>query len=69
MYCFKCFHGGHLKHMIKWFKTNLKCLKCDCLCDFKNFLNYDQNNLSIDKKKFSSSPNTFNDKTKNIIKF
>lgn len=31
--CAKCFHGGHLSHMRKWFRDNEYCAKCfNCKC-------------------------------------
>lgn len=31
--CSKCFHGGHLNHMNRWFKENSNCAKCfNCKC-------------------------------------
>ena len=31
--CSKCFHGGHLSHMNKWFADNSNCAKCfNCKC-------------------------------------
>ena len=32
-WCHKCCHGGHLNHLIKWFKKNKKCPSgCGCDC-------------------------------------
>lgn len=33
-WCMSCHHGGHIKHLINWFKTNQKCpyLHCKCSC-------------------------------------
>lgn len=32
-WCNLCCHGGHLNHMMKWFKTNTKCpTGCGCKC-------------------------------------
>ena len=32
-WCNVCCHGGHLNHMIKWFKSNSKCPSgCGCKC-------------------------------------
>lgn len=31
--CTKCFHGGHINHMRKWFRDNQYCAKCfNCKC-------------------------------------
>ncbi|CAF0839136.1 unnamed protein product [Brachionus calyciflorus] len=33
-WCQTCHHGGHIKHLIYWFKSNKKCpyLHCKCYC-------------------------------------
>lgn len=33
-WCQSCHHGGHIKHLIDWFKQNSKCpfLHCKCQC-------------------------------------
>jgi hypothetical protein len=33
-WCQSCKHGGHIKHLIEWFRTNQKCpyLHCKCQC-------------------------------------
>lgn len=35
MSCVLCGHGGHMKHMLQWFKKNDGCpIGCDCNCKF-----------------------------------
>ncbi|RNA20595.1 WD repeat-containing mio-B [Brachionus plicatilis] len=33
-WCMSCHHGGHIKHLINWFRFNQKCpyLHCKCQC-------------------------------------
>jgi hypothetical protein len=33
-FCLQCKHGGHVKHLLSWFKSNKKCpyLHCKCEC-------------------------------------
>lgn len=33
-WCQSCKHGGHIKHLIEWFRLNQKCpyLHCKCKC-------------------------------------
>lgn len=33
-WCQTCKHGGHIKHLIEWFRYNQKCpyLHCECQC-------------------------------------
>ena len=40
-WCATCKHGGHIKHLIDWFKDHKKCpyVHCECLCtclDYEN---------------------------------
>jgi hypothetical protein len=35
VFCQKCNHGGHLKHLTNWFKENIECpvIQCTCCCN------------------------------------
>ncbi|CAF0779751.1 unnamed protein product [Brachionus calyciflorus] len=61
-WCHACYHGGHLNHMIKWFKTNTNCpTGCGCTCSpnynqleqindlfpSQNFYNFDSNGAKM----------------------
>ena len=36
--CFTCGHGGHLDHIMSWFKTNTVCpTGCGCMCTLSTF--------------------------------
>jgi hypothetical protein len=40
-WCATCKHGGHIKHLVDWFKDHKKCpyVHCECLCtciDYEN---------------------------------
>lgn len=39
-WCQTCKHGGHIKHLIDWFRVNQKCpyLHCECECTSIDFV-------------------------------
>ena len=37
-WCTRCKHGGHVKHMLDWFKTHEECPVSDCKCKCFSYL-------------------------------
>lgn len=39
-WCMSCHHGGHIKHLMNWFRSNKKCpyLHCKCQCTNLDFI-------------------------------